>query len=163
MRGGFTVFLQLIYAYLCRLTGDADGIMKGKFTNGFGGKNMELRECYEAFGGDYNDAVGRLQSDALIRKFVVKFLDDPSYGQLKDAVEKGEYKEAFMAAHTLKDVSQNLSFKELGQVSSEITEALRDIEEKTISREQCLELLEKVEKAYEKTAGMIRKMCEEEK
>ena len=76
---------------------------------------------------------------------------------------KREYKEAFRAAHTLKGVSQNLSFKELGQVSGEITEALRGIEEKTISREQCLELLEKVEKAYEKTAGMIRKMCEEEK
>ena len=50
---------------------------------------MELRECYEAFGGDYKDAVSRLQSDALIKKIVVKFLDDPSYGQLKDAVEKG--------------------------------------------------------------------------
>ena len=39
---------------------------------------MELRECYEAFGGDYKDAVSRLQNDALIKKFVLKFLDDPS-------------------------------------------------------------------------------------
>lgn len=124
---------------------------------------MELRECYEAFGGDYKDAVSRLQSDALIKKFVVKFLDDPSYGRLKDAVEKGEYKEAFRAAHTLKGVSQNLSFKELGQASSEITEALRDNDDRDISIEQCIELLKRVEKAYEKTAGMIRKMCEAEK
>ena len=49
---------------------------------------MTMRECYEAIGGNYEDVLGRLHSEALIRRFTLKFLEDQSYIQLKQAFEK---------------------------------------------------------------------------
>lgn len=120
---------------------------------------MEPKECYEAFGGDYMDAVQRLQNDALIKRFALKFLSDPSFEMLESAVEKKDYEEAFRAAHTLKGVSQNLGFKELGDASSLITEALRD-RTKAVDEEQCDRLMGQVKAAYDKTTGAIRMMSE---
>ena len=40
---------------------------------------MTLQECYAAMGGNYEDAIGRLRSERLVQKFVLKFLDDGSY------------------------------------------------------------------------------------
>lgn len=49
---------------------------------------MTMRECYEAIGGNYEAVLGRLHSEALIRRFTLKFLEDQSYLQLKQALEK---------------------------------------------------------------------------
>ena len=49
---------------------------------------MTMRECYEAIGGNYEDVLGRLHSEALIRRFTLKSLEDQSYIQLKQALEK---------------------------------------------------------------------------
>ena len=49
---------------------------------------MTMRECYEAIGGNYEDVLGRLHREALIRRFTLKFLEDQSYIQLKQALEK---------------------------------------------------------------------------
>ena len=87
---------------------------------------MTMRECYEAIGGNYEDVLGRLHSEALIRRFTLKFLEDQSYLQLKQALENKNYEDAFRGAHTLKGVCQNLSFDHLYEVSNELTELLRD-------------------------------------
>ena len=88
---------------------------------------MTMRECYEAIGGNYEDVLGRLRSEALIRKFTLKFLEDQSYPQLKQALNDKNYEDAFRSAHTLKGVCQNLSFDRLCEVSHELTELLREI------------------------------------
>lgn len=49
---------------------------------------MTMQECYKAIGGNYEDVLGRLHSEALIRRFTLKFLEDQSYLQLKQALEK---------------------------------------------------------------------------
>ena len=49
---------------------------------------MTMRECYEAVGGNYKAVLGRLHSEALILRFTLKFLEDQSYLQLKQALEK---------------------------------------------------------------------------
>ena len=87
---------------------------------------MTIQECYEAIGGNYEDVLGRLRSEALIRKFTLKFLEDQSYPQLKLALKNRNYEDAFRSAHTLKGVCQNLSFDRLYEVSHELTELLRD-------------------------------------
>ena len=87
---------------------------------------MTIQECYEAIGGNYEDVLRRLRSEALIRKFTLKFLEDQSYPLLKQALGDNNYEEAFRGAHTLKGVCQNLSFDRLYEVSSELTELLRD-------------------------------------
>lgn len=114
---------------------------------------MTVKECYEQMGADYEGVLGRLRSEALIKKFAKKFLDDGSFQSLKDNLAAGNGEEAFRAAHTLKGVCQNLGFDNLYTVSFDITEKLR--ERATESSE---ELFAKVEEQYKKTTDAIRMM-----
>ena len=86
---------------------------------------MTLKEFYTVTGGDYDGTLARLITEARILKFAQKFKDDPSYNELCSALEKGNAENAFLAAHTLKGVSQNLGFNALYRTSSEVTEILR--------------------------------------
>ena len=116
---------------------------------------MTMRECYEAIGGNYEDVLGRLRSEALIRKFTLKFLEDQSYPQLKQALNDKNYEDAFRSAHTLKGVCQNLSFDRLCEVSHELPELLRD---RTGEQPGIPEAMEKVTEVYEMTMEEIKKM-----
>lgn len=86
---------------------------------------MDLRECYAALGGDYDEVMNRLPSEKLVRKFVLKFLADGSYDLLCRSFAEGNYEEAFRASHTIKGVCQNLSFTKLYESSHALTETLR--------------------------------------
>lgn len=86
---------------------------------------MDLRECYDAFGGSYNDVIGRLLTEVRVEKFLLLFMKDTSFHELEDAMERGDYDTAFRAAHTLKGVCSNLGIDKLGKAASEMTEALR--------------------------------------
>lgn len=87
---------------------------------------MTLQECYAAMGGDYEGVLGRMRSERMIQKFVLKFLNDGSYDLLIRSMEEQNYEEAFRAAHTIKGVCQNLGFDRLYQSSSQLSEALRN-------------------------------------
>lgn len=86
---------------------------------------MDLKECFNTFGGNYNDAIGRLITEERVKKFLFMFLKDTSFSELESAMKCRDYDSAFRAAHTLKGVCANLGIEKLGKVSSEITEALR--------------------------------------
>lgn len=107
---------------------------------------MTIKECYEQMGADYEDVLGRLRNEALI-----KFLEDGSFQMLKDGLAKKDGEMAFRAAHTLKGVCQNLGFDNLYEPSFDITEKLRGRD-----TEGCEELFAKVEEQYNKTAEAIR-------
>lgn len=86
---------------------------------------MTLQEFYAAVGGNYDEAVGRMMSEALVRRFVLKFLSDPSYAALEQAIAAGEREEAFRAAHTIKGLCLNLGFGKLLASAEKLTEVLR--------------------------------------
>ncbi len=86
---------------------------------------MTVKECYEQFEGNYEDTLRRLTSEALVSRFLLKFLDDKSYYALADAVSAKNGADAFAAAHTLKGVSLNLGLTSLYEPTNELTEALR--------------------------------------
>ena len=86
---------------------------------------MTIQECYKALGGDYDEVIGRLRSERLVQKFVLKFPADGSYELLLRSLEEGNAPEAFRAAHTIKGMCQNLGFTTLGASSSALTEKLR--------------------------------------
>ena len=73
---------------------------------------MTMQECYKAIGGNYEAVLGRLHSEALIQRFTLKFLEDQSYLQLKQALEI-KYEDAFRSAHTLKRGVSESSFDRL--------------------------------------------------
>ena len=112
---------------------------------------MTVKECYEQMGSDYEGVLGRLGSEAIVKRFALKFLQDPSFAQLKESLAKNDGEEAFRAAHTLKGVCLNLGFDELFEVSAELTEKLR--ERKTAGSE---ELFQKVSQKYQKKVMAIQ-------
>ena len=112
---------------------------------------MTIQECYAALEGDYQEVLGRLYNEALVKKFVGKFLNDPSFQLLESSLKAENYEEAFRAAHTLKGVCQNLSFTKLHQSSHEITEALR-----TKDYDLAAQLFPRVEADYVQTAAAIQ-------
>ena len=114
---------------------------------------MTVKECYEQMGADYEGVLGRLRSEALIKKFAKKFLYFGFYVSVKKGLEEQNGEEAFRAAHTLKGVCQNLGFDNLYEVSFYITEKLRGRD-----KEGCEELFAKVKEQYEKTTDAIRMM-----
>lgn len=87
---------------------------------------MTLQACYEALGGNYDAVRGRLMSERLVQKFMLKFLDEGSFKELMDAVQAKDGEAAFRAAHTLKGVCLNLSFDRLFASSDRLCEALRN-------------------------------------
>lgn len=86
---------------------------------------MTLQECYQALGGDYEEVLARLRSERLVKKFVLKFLNDKSYELFCAMMAEKNEEEAFRAVHTIKGVCQNLGFTRLLQSSSRMSDALR--------------------------------------
>ena len=86
---------------------------------------MTVRESYEKIGSNFEEVLRRLGSEALVKRFALKFLNDTSFQDLKDALVKKDGETAFRAAHTLKGVCLNLGFDRLYEVSAELTEKLR--------------------------------------
>ena len=115
---------------------------------------MTIQECYQQFGGNFDDVKKRLPSEALIKKFIAKFLDDRSFPDLQTALEEGSRESAFRAAHTLKGVCGNLSLSKLMNSASKLTELLRP--ETEAIPEGADVLFEEVRNDYELTISAIR-------
>lgn len=112
---------------------------------------MTIRECYGLMGSDFNSVLSRLGSEAIISRVAVKFLNDPSFADLKSALADGRVEDAFRAAHTLKGVCVNLGFDKLYKCSSELTELLR------AGRTDGADVLfAEIEKNYEMTVSALR-------
>lgn len=114
---------------------------------------MDIKECYKEMGGDYEDIFSRLKNISLITKIVKKFNDDQSFNELEQALNEKNVENAFRAAHTLKGICLNLSFKQLTDDTVEITEILR-----AGSFEGTDELFKKVKEEYQKTVEAIKQL-----
>lgn len=115
---------------------------------------MTIQECYQRLGGDFAQVEKRLSSEALVRRFLAKFLDDGSFSELCIAMEEGTRDKAFRAAHTLKGVSGNLSLDRLYSSASQLAEALRP--EGELIPAGAHGLFEKVKEDYQLTVRAIR-------
>ena len=118
---------------------------------------MTIKECYAKMGGDYEDVLRRLMNDALIKRFLVKFLDDQSFAGLTAAFDAGDADAAFREAHTLKGVSMNLGLGALGASASGLTELLRG----GAATSEVLEFYGKVRADYENVVTCIRELLQD--
>ena len=112
---------------------------------------MTLSECYAALGGDYEEVLGRLRTESLVQKFVLKFPSDPSFRLLEDSLSAENWSEAFRAAHTIKGVCQNLSFTALYRSSALLCEDLRN----GSATPQTAQLAAQVREDYRRTVDAI--------
>jgi len=107
---------------------------------------MTIEECYTAMGANYQDVLRRFYKPDMIRRFARMFLQDTSFQQLTDAMARQDVKDAFLAAHTLKEVCLNLGFSNLMPSAVALTEILR-----AGSFDGAAEQYALVEKEYHKT------------
>ncbi len=112
---------------------------------------MPIKDAYDKLGADYDDVLRRLMNDSLVSRFATKFLEEESFEKLRGALAAGDAKEAFMAAHSLKGVVQNLGFSNMFDSVIEITETLR-----AGSLEGTQAMFEKVETEYKRTVEALR-------
>lgn len=114
---------------------------------------MNLKECFDAFGGSYDEVMGRLITEERVKKFLLMFLKDTSFSDLETAMGNEDYDSAFRAAHTLKGVCANLGIAKLGSISSELTEALRAKDNATACA-----LFPQVKDCYQITIDALQKL-----
>lgn len=118
---------------------------------------MPLKECYAAMEGNFDDVISRLRNEKIVRKLVIKFLNDDTYPLLCGALEAQNPDEAFRAAHTLKGICQNLSFTKLYLSSSRLTEALR-----SGWTPDAVDLARQIEADYRQTISAIEQLQAED-
>ena len=112
---------------------------------------MTLKEGYASIGADYDGLVERVESEERAERFALKFLRDTSCEELIECIEKEDYEEAFRAAHSIKGISLNLGLTELYNISSALTEELRE-GKKIIDRTN----LDNTVEEYNKTQDMLK-------
>ena len=79
-----------------------------------------------AGGIDVDGALERFMgSEALLERFLGKFLQDTNYAALEQAVARGDWEEALRASHTLKGVCGNLSMTGLYDLFTRQVAAIR--------------------------------------
>ena len=114
---------------------------------------MTVKECYDQMGADYKSVYERLgNNEQLVEHFFQRFAQDMSFAALKEAREKQDQEAAFRAVHTLKGICINLGLTNLYQVSSDLTEALRNGKPDPEVEEQ---LYQKVEQEYHRVIERI--------
>ncbi|MDD3796358.1 MAG: Hpt domain-containing protein [Lachnospiraceae bacterium] len=115
------------------------------------------REKMQAIGIDYDEGVKRFAGHTnLYEKFVIKFIDDPSYQALIQAMDADDVENAFRAAHTLKGIAGNLSFHCITEPLTPMVEALR-----TGNLEAAKEKYPALKSEYEKVCACIRASADE--
>ena len=108
------------------------------YPDGLKAAGIQIEEALERF----------MDSEAMFERFLGKFLEDETYRQLKEALEKGDIETSIMKSHTLKGVTGNLSMKPLYQLTSRQVELLR-----AGQLEEARELMADIDRAYEETDG----------
>lgn len=87
---------------------------------------MNTIEKLNAFGANTAEGLGRCAGfEAMYLRFVAMIPDEPSFDKLRSAIDEGDLRAAFEAAHTLKGVTGNLSLTPLYDKVCAVTELLR--------------------------------------
>ena len=114
---------------------------------------MTIKEFYQMMDVDSEGIVARFATEERVKKYLGKLLEDKTYQNLTEAMDKADYEQAFFAVHTLKGVAANLDLKPLYQVCSELTELLRGQNEPDAAA--CKVLCLQIQEVYEHIVMLI--------
>ncbi|MDE7263212.1 MAG: Hpt domain-containing protein [Anaeroplasmataceae bacterium] len=113
---------------------------------------MAVNEFYKSIGVDPTEVLHRFgNNEAMLEKFLIKFLKDPSFVSLEEAMEISDWDAVFRAAHTLKGLSSNFDFKLLYELSAKIVEKYRATQFEEIPL-----LFEQLKVSYQTTIASLK-------
>ena len=113
---------------------------------------MPLAEFFPSIGSSAQPVLRRLGGEERVRRYLLRFAEDPTYAALIAAAERGDGEGAFRAAHTLKGLSATLGLDTLYTAASALTEQLRG------GGTPDPDLLAEVSKAYNEIVGMLKNL-----
>ncbi|MCH1984415.1 Hpt domain-containing protein [Ruminococcus sp. OA3] len=115
---------------------------------------MTIQEYYTSTGVDFQNTLRRLGSEERLRKYLSKILEDNNFEMLLNALNAGNYKDAFLAVHSLKGICLNLDLLPLLRSSSALADNLRDGQ----SSSDTDRLFKQVETDYQNTMSDLKKI-----
>lgn len=120
---------------------------------------MDVKAFYEAIGGNYDEAIGRLMRDSMIEKYVKKFVNDQTFETLRAAIQENRVDDAFAAAHTLKGVAMNFAFATLSRSATKLTDSLRPQNRDALTPGMAETLFADVQADYEAVIAQIERFA----
>lgn len=109
-----------------------------------------------ASGVDVKGAIERfVGNEALYAKMLRKFLDEPSYNRLLEAISEKDEKEAVAASHTLKGLCGNLSLTHLFELFTEQVNLFRADE-----WDKAVGMIPEISKTYNEMTSVIKEWLE---
>ncbi|CVH75658.1 Hpt domain protein [Coriobacteriaceae bacterium CHKCI002] len=88
--------------------------------------HTDRTELLREGGIDHREAMERFcGNEALYERLALKFLDDPHFAELEQALSDKDAQAAYRAAHSLKGVAGNLSLRRLYDQTCRLCDALR--------------------------------------
>ncbi len=118
---------------------------------------MTIEGFYVEVDGDFSEVYSRFNSEERIRKYLNIFLHDKTFTNLCVEINSNNTQRAYIYAHTLKGISENLSLTTLCAQSELITRALRN---NNIKR--AVSLLPKLGEEYTKIMLAIKELQKDE-
>lgn len=87
---------------------------------------MTLEACYGEMGGDLNAALRVLESETRLKRYLIRFLDEPTARMLLLALEDARWADALRAAHTMKGLCRGLGLTPLYDACCALASELRE-------------------------------------
>lgn len=87
---------------------------------------MTIKEFYEKIGGNYDEVMGRLMTEARVAKYLKRFPESQDYTDMCAAIDSGDWALAFRTSHNIKGMSLNLALTGLAKSSSDLCEYFRN-------------------------------------
>lgn len=109
---------------------------------------MNVKECYEQFGGDFEGVVGRLGKEERVSKYARMFAAGNDYQLIEESLQANQKEDAFRNVHNLKGVALNLGLTPVQKTADVLCEALRP-GNPPVSDEDIAKMLEEVKTAYD--------------
>ena len=114
---------------------------------------MNVKEFYDAIGGNYEKALQTLMNEAFVLKMLKKFAAGDYYDELKKAREDEDITHTFAITHTLKGVAGNLCLTPVFEKASAICEATRN-------KKDGVDVSKEMDDLIETTLSVIKKIEE---
>ena len=116
---------------------------------------MTIEECYNAFGGNYQDVLQRLIKEERVERFIKRFPTQDMITPIEKSIEEKDYKQAFLDAHTLKGLCATLGMSKLYKSVSNLTECLRPAHDEKPTLGNPKDFIKEVKEDYKLTTDMI--------
>ncbi|MBO5712427.1 MAG: Hpt domain-containing protein [Acholeplasmatales bacterium] len=113
---------------------------------------MDVKDIYSKINGDYNKVLDIFKSDALIERFLKKFILSNELNLLYSSIKDKNHDEAYRYAHTFKGMAMSLYLTDLINVSQELVDLYKS---KNIKDKKINSLYNELESRFNKLKALL--------